>query len=108
MLKRTLTISLEPAMRQEVEEVSRQEHRTHSELVREALRAYFTARRQFPIYNPTAAELRAIEKGRAALRRGDFDTLDDLRHVGSTSEQGGRKGSPARPATRKRAATRRV
>jgi len=54
------------------------ENRTRSELIREALRAYFS-RRRFPEEVPTAAELRAIRRGEAAIRRGDYITLDEIR-----------------------------
>lgn len=40
----TMTVSLPPAMMEEVDRVCSEEHRTKSELVREALRAYFTQR----------------------------------------------------------------
>ena len=59
----TLTISLPPAMLKELERVRKQEHRTRSELMREALRTYFSGR--FPEEVPTTAELRAIRRGRA-------------------------------------------
>jgi predicted transcriptional regulator len=52
------------------------EHRTRSELVREALRTYFAIRR-FPEETPTAAELRAIRRGEAAYRKGDYVTLNE-------------------------------
>ncbi len=38
----TLTISLPPEMAAQVEEVRKKEHRTRSELIREALRHYIT------------------------------------------------------------------
>jgi metal-responsive CopG/Arc/MetJ family transcriptional regulator len=63
-------------MAEKVEEVMKAEHRTRSELVREALRAYFSIRR-FPEETPTAAELRAIRRGEVAYRKGDHVTLDD-------------------------------
>ncbi len=31
------------------------------------------------VYTPTRAELRAVSRGRTAIRRGDFVTVDDLR-----------------------------
>ncbi len=46
--RQTMTISLPPEMIEEVEKVRKAEHRTRSELVREALQAYFTARRTVP------------------------------------------------------------
>ena len=40
----TFTISLPPAMAQQVERAMKAEHRTRSELVREALRVYLSGR----------------------------------------------------------------
>ncbi|MGO9256903.1 MAG: hypothetical protein ACLQU1_11460 [Bryobacteraceae bacterium] len=34
--------------------------------------------KSFPLYTPTKAESKAIAKGRAAYRRGDYVTLDQL------------------------------
>ncbi len=76
--RQTITISLPPEMAEQVEKTMRAEHRTRSELVREALRTYI-AIRQFPQETPTPAELRAIRRGRVAYERGDYVTLDDLR-----------------------------
>ena len=76
--RQTFTISLPPAMAEQVERTMRAENRTRSELVREALRTYI-AIRQFPVETPTPAELRAIRRGRAAYARGDYVTLDELR-----------------------------
>src|SRR5450631_2928755 len=68
-----MTISLPPAMVRQFEEVRKRESRTRSELVREALRAYFAAR--YPAVVPTRAELAALRRGRAAFRRGDSLSL---------------------------------
>jgi len=76
--RQTFTISLPPAMAEQVEKTMQAENRTRSELVREALRTYI-AIRQFPEEAPTPAELRAIRRGRAAYERGDYVTLDELR-----------------------------
>ena len=72
----TLTISLPPAMAAQMEEVQRQENRTRSELVREALRQYFESR--YPSVTPTKADIAAIRKGRAAYKRGDYVRLKQL------------------------------
>jgi len=72
----TLTISLPPAMAKQMKKVQKEEHRTRSELLREAWRWYFENR--YPVYAPTKAELTAIRKGRAAFKRGDYVTLDRL------------------------------
>ena len=79
----TMTVSLPPAMIREVERVRKSEHRTRSELVREALRMYFNPQlaariARLPVYTPTAAERRAIENGRAEIARGEYVTIDDL------------------------------
>ncbi len=76
--RQTFTISLPPAMAEQVEKTMQAENRTRSELVREALRTYI-AIRQFPEEAATPAELRAIRRGRAAYERGDYVTLDELR-----------------------------
>ena len=70
-----MTVSLPPQMMRKVEQVRKTEQRTRSELVREALRLYFNPElaariARLPVYTPTAAERRAIAKGRAQLARG--------------------------------------
>jgi len=81
--RQTMTVSLPPAMIREVERVRRAEHRTRSELVREALRLYFSPElaariARLPVYTPTKRELRDIEKGRAEIRRGEYLTPDEF------------------------------
>lgn len=76
--RQTFTISLPRKMADQVERAMRMEHRTRSELVREALHTYITIR-QLPEETPTPAELRAIRRGEAAIERGDCITLDELR-----------------------------
>src|SRR5208282_1834922 len=66
----TFTVSLPPAMAKEIERAMKAEHRTRSELVREALRVYLSAR-LIPAELPTPAEVRAYRSGMAAYRRGD-------------------------------------
>lgn len=72
----TLTISLSPAMAKEVERAMKAEHRTRSELVREALRIYLSAR-LIPAETPTPAEVRAYRRGMTAYNRGDSITLQE-------------------------------
>ncbi|MGH9451528.1 MAG: ribbon-helix-helix domain-containing protein [Terriglobia bacterium] len=76
--RQTLTISLPPEMVKQVEATMRAEHRTRSELVREALRIYIAIRR-FSNETATPAELRAIRRGRADFAHGDYLSLDELR-----------------------------
>jgi Arc/MetJ-type ribon-helix-helix transcriptional regulator len=75
-----MTISLPQPMIQEVERVRKMEHRTRSELIREALRLYFNPElaariARLPVYVPTKQELREIEKGR---RSKDYVATDEL------------------------------
>jgi Arc/MetJ-type ribon-helix-helix transcriptional regulator len=72
----TFTVSLPPAMAKEIERAMKAEHRTRSELVREALRIYLSAR-LIPSELPTPAEARAYRRGMAAYRRGDSMTLQE-------------------------------
>jgi predicted transcriptional regulator len=75
----TFTVSVPPAMAAEIDKVRRKEHRTRSELVREALRAYIADR--YPVAQPTTSELARIRKGRAEICRGEFVTYDQLLDV---------------------------
>lgn len=87
----TLTISLPPAMVKQMEKVQKEEHRTRSELLREAWRQYFE--RRYSAYTPSRAEVAAIRKGRAEIKRGNFATLDHVLHELDTPH---RKASPKR------------
>ena len=78
-----MTVSLPPDLMKKVDRVRKAQYRGRSELVREALRLYFdpelAARiARLPVYTPTAAERRAIEKGRAEMKRGNYYTLDEF------------------------------
>lgn len=72
----TFTVSLPPAMAKQVEKAMKAEHRTRSELVREALRMYLAAR-LIPSAPVTAAEARAHRRGMAAYKAGDHITLGE-------------------------------
>ena len=78
--RQTMTVSLPPAMIRQVEQVRKAEHRTRSELVREALRTYF----RFPVVAASRSELEAIRRGRAEMRRGEYVDLDQLLHAVDT------------------------
>ena len=71
----TFSVSLPPAMAKQIEEAMKAEHRTRSELVREALRVYFSAR-LISTETPTVTEARAHRRGIAAYKRGDYVTLE--------------------------------
>ena len=72
----TFSVSLPPAMAKEIERAMKAEHRTRSELVREALRVYLSSR-LIPAELPTPAEARAYRRGMAAYGRGDSITLQE-------------------------------
>ena len=60
-------------MAKQMAKVQKEEHRTRSELLREAWRHYFKSR--YPLYTPTKAERAAINKGRAEFKRGEYVSL---------------------------------
>jgi metal-responsive CopG/Arc/MetJ family transcriptional regulator len=72
----TITISLPPGMAKQMAKAQKEEHRTRSELLREAWRLYFESR--YPLYAPTKAERTAINIGRAEFKRGEYITLTEL------------------------------
>ncbi len=73
-----LVASIPPAMMREVERLKKAEHRTRSELVREALRAYFALVARFPEEKPTAADIRALREGRREFARGETVPLEKI------------------------------
>jgi len=88
----TMTISLPPAMARQLEKVRKREHRTRSELMREALRHYFDSR--VPEVTPTRAEMAAIRRGRAEIKAGRFVTLEQLRNELAFANRGPRSKGP--------------
>jgi predicted transcriptional regulator len=103
MPRQTINISLPADMARRVDQASKREHRTRSELVREALRIYLARP-----YTPTASELRAIEKGRDEIRRGDYLTLDQLHaELDRLNLTERRQSGRARPKSRPRTSSRR-
>ncbi len=69
------SVSLPEDMARMVDRAAAMEHRTRSELVREALRRYIE---RIPVAVLTAKETAADREGRKAFERGDFVTLDRL------------------------------
>jgi len=100
-MRDTITLSLPNAMTRQIEKACRREHRTKSELMREALRVYFGTARSLPTYTPTKAELEAIRKGREEIRRGEYYTLDEL-HASLASHHRRPRAPKSRPHTRAR------
>jgi Arc/MetJ-type ribon-helix-helix transcriptional regulator len=90
-----LSISLPPEMAREVEACCRSEHRTRSELIREALRSYLQdaeirlqdaeirslriKMERVPEVAPTDEELKAVRIGKAAFRQGKVQQLSAQR-----------------------------
>ena len=66
-----------PDMATEISQMKKEGNFTTSELVRHALRQFFY--NQFPVYEPTKAEQRAIEAGRRDIAKGNFITWEKLR-----------------------------
>jgi len=91
-----MTISLPPAMVKQIEKVRKEEHRTRSEMLREAWRHYFDSR--YPVVTPAKAELAAIRRGRAEIKAGHFVTFEQLRNELATSNRTPRKKSPRKTA----------
>lgn len=86
----TFSISLPPEMATQLERVRKGEHRTRSELVREALRRYIRAAdvlrlqarlARLPEESAEPDEIEAIAKGQAELRSGRYATLGRPRHA---------------------------
>ena len=73
----TMTISLPPAIMEELETYRQKNNFTRSELVRHALRELFYS--QFPVEKPTKAEIRAMEQGRRDIRNGNYVTWEEMR-----------------------------
>ena len=100
MGSKPISITLPSDMLEEVDRAKKREQRTRSELVREALRHYLYVRR-VPMVDPTPEELRAIEAGEAEIARGEYVTLDELKHDLATQDRKkGRKKSQKASATR--------
>ena len=80
---KTVTISLPPKMVDELDRVRRQEHRTRSELLREALRHYMTTAgtsKTIPVEEATLEETKAARVAEEEYARGETISLEDLQH----------------------------
>ena len=84
----TLTVSLPPQLVRHVERVRKLEHRTPSEIIREALRVYLA---RVPVVEATTTEKRAIRRGWAEFKQGKYVHLDNLLYgMGSRHRSWGR------------------
>src|ERR1700722_4500889 len=87
MSRRQYTIELPPAVGRRVDRAAKPEKRNPSDVAIAALRLYFT----IPTESATVTELRAIRRGEAAYRRGDYIPLGE-----SFGSMGNRPRRPAR------------
>ena len=80
MSSKAISVSIPEEMLPEIDEAARQENRSRSELIREALRCYLShgRRRMIPLDDAQPDEIEAIERARAEFTRGDFVRLEDL------------------------------
>jgi predicted transcriptional regulator len=78
MSKRANTIALPAAVVRRVNRAARKAKKSPSALAAEALDWYLRVE-NLPEETPTPSELRAIRRGRADYKRGDFITLDEFR-----------------------------
>jgi Arc/MetJ-type ribon-helix-helix transcriptional regulator len=110
-MRESINLSLPREMRQAIDAACRRELRSRSELIREALSRYLAQSRVEPeFYTPTKAELRAIEKAREEMGKGDYLTLDEFSKqlLGGAGQKARAKRTEARTKTRSRAAGRRT
>ena len=80
---KTVTISLPPKMVDELDRVRRHEHRTRSELLREALRNYMATAgtsRAIPVEDAQPDEIEAMRLAREEYARGETISLEDLQN----------------------------
>jgi predicted transcriptional regulator len=81
---KSVTISLPLELLDELNRISKREHRSRSELLGEAFRQYVAEKptRRIPVVDPEPGELAALEHGRRQTERGEYvllkDLLDDL------------------------------
>jgi metal-responsive CopG/Arc/MetJ family transcriptional regulator len=80
---KTIAISLPPQMVDELDRVRKREHRTRSELMREALRRYITIAERshtIPVEDALPEEIEAMRRADEEYARGECVRLEDLQH----------------------------
>ena len=78
---KSLTISLPPQLVEELDRVRRREHRTRSEVLREALRRYIAIAvrtHTVPIEDALPEEIEAMRRAEEEFERGECVRLEDL------------------------------
>ena len=79
----TVTISLPPQLMAELDRVREREHRTRSEILRDALRRYITVAergRMIPVEDALPEEIEAMRRADEEYVRGECVRLKDLQH----------------------------
>jgi metal-responsive CopG/Arc/MetJ family transcriptional regulator len=82
MTAKMISVSLPEEMLPEIDNAARREHRSRSELIREALRRYLAAEgaQMLPLGDAEADEIEAVARGREQFKRGEFVRLEDLQN----------------------------
>ena len=77
---KSVTVSLPAEMLEQLDRVRQREHRSRSDLIREALHQYVAGgqARRIPIVDPEPGELDALECGRRQTERGEYVLLKEL------------------------------
>lgn len=88
---KNVSVTLPEGMVELIDQAAVEEHRTRSELVREALRWFLM---RLPVEDLTPEEAARVEEGFAQVGRGAYVTLDELAHdLAPDSLAAGRKGA---------------
>src|ERR1700687_5208696 len=106
-----VTVSVPLPIARQIERTRKREHRSRSELVREALRVYFARAAAFPVVPATPAELRALKRARREFLAGQTITLDayeQSRALDGAPRKNGRQATRPLPRTRQRRNPRRA
>jgi predicted transcriptional regulator len=74
-----VTISLPEAILEAADRVGARDHRSRSELVREAL-CWYLRLRDLPVDYASPEETEAFERGKEQIARGEYLTLEELLH----------------------------
>jgi Arc/MetJ-type ribon-helix-helix transcriptional regulator len=80
MSNKMISVGIPREMLPELDNAARQERRSRSELIREALRRYLSSGpgRMIALDDAKPEEVDAARRGRAQFERGEFVRLDDL------------------------------
>jgi metal-responsive CopG/Arc/MetJ family transcriptional regulator len=80
---KTLSITLPPQLVEELDRVRRREHRTRSEVLRDALRRYIAVAARthtVPVEDALPEEIEAMRRAEEEYQRGECVRLEDLQH----------------------------